>query len=386
LPKVDFSYKYRIFGKNMLILYKILPMENNIKITKTQQSRLQEVDFGNIPFGRVFSDHMFVMDYKDGKWGDLRIEPFGNFSIHPAAMALHYGQAIFEGMKASKSVDGTPLFFRPELHAKRINASARRICMPEIPEAIFLKALHTLVGLDSAWIPPQKGSALYIRPYMFANDEFIGVKPSKSYRFIIFTGPVGPYYPKPVSLIAEQTYARCAVKGGTGEAKVAGNYGASLLPAKIANEKGYDQVMWLDADEFKYIQEVGTMNIFFVIDGTVVTPELNGGILKGITRASIITLLKDKGYTVEERPLSIDEVVAAYDAGKLQEVFGTGTAAVVAHVSKMCIGDKVMELPPVEDREVSTYAKMQIDQLRAGTVEDVHHWIVPVEAQITADA
>ena len=359
-------------------------MKDTIRITKTQKSRLSEVDFDNIPFGRVFSDHMFVADYKDGEWQDPRIVPFGHFEIHPAAMALHYGQAIFEGMKASKSKDGTPLFLRPEMHAKRINQSARRTCMPDFPEDLFLEALHELVGLDSDWIPPKEGSALYIRPYMFANDEFIGVKPSQTYRFIIFTGPVGPYYPKPVSLMADTHYVRAAVKGGTGAAKVAGNYAASLLPAKLANEKGYDQVMWLDSIEFKYIQEVGTMNIFFVIDGKVVTPALNGGILPGITRDTALHILPEHGYEVEERPITIDEVVEAYQAGQLQEVFGTGTAAVVAHVSKLAYKDTVMELPPMEEREVGQLIKAQINGMRSGRIEDKHGWIEPVKAAIKA--
>ena len=361
-------------------------MKYNIKVTKTQNSRLSEVDFENIPFGRVFSDHMFVTEYRNGKWVDPRIEPFGRFTIHPAAMALHYGQAIFEGMKASKSFDGKPLFFRPEMHAKRLNNSARRMCMPDVPEDLFLEALNLLVDIDSAWIPPQEGSALYIRPYMFANDEFIGVKPSENYRFIIFTGPVGPYYPKPVSLIAEQEYVRCAVEGGTGEAKVAGNYAASLLPARKANEKGYDQVMWLDANEFKYVQEVGTMNIFFVIDGTVITPALNGGILPGITRDSILTIFREKGYPVEERAISIDELQEAHKAGKLEEAFGTGTAAVVAHVSKIAIGDKVLELPPADQRKVGEMAKKEINGMRAGKIKDVHGWIVPVKHTETVNA
>ena len=206
-------------------------MKYQIEVTKTTHSRLPQIDFDTIPFGRTFSDHMFVADYKNGAWTDLRIEPFENFSIHPAAMVLHYGQAIFEGMKASKSHDGKPLFFRPELHAHRLNASAARMCMPAVPEDLFLEALHTLVGLDSGWIPPKAGSALYIRPYMFANDEFIGVKPSENYRFIIFTGPVGPYYSKPVSLVVEEQFVRAA-DGGTGEAKAAGNYAASLLPCQ----------------------------------------------------------------------------------------------------------------------------------------------------------
>lgn len=361
-----------------------MEMEFNIKITKAQNSRLGEVDFENIPFGKVFSDHMFVADYKDGEWQDARIVPFGRFEMHPAAMVLHYGQAIFEGMKASKSVEGKPFFLRPEMHAKRLNNSARRMCMPEVPEALFLEGLHKLIDLDQGWIPPQKGSALYIRPYMFSMDEFIGVKPSETYRFIIFTGPVGPYYPKPVSLIADTEYVRAAVHGGTGEAKVAGNYAASLLPARLANQKGYDQVMWLDSKEFKYIQEVGTMNIFFVIDGKVATPALNGGILPGITRDTILKLLPEMGIEVEERAISIDEVVEAHAAGKLQEVFGSGTAAVIAHVSKIAYKGKDMELPPVAERKVGPAIKEHIDALRAGTIDDKHGWIVPVGEPVNA--
>ncbi|HMQ48053.1 MAG TPA: branched-chain amino acid aminotransferase [Saprospiraceae bacterium] len=361
-------------------------MSYHIDITRTRQSGLSAVDFDNIPFGRVFSDHMFIADYEDGQWINPRIEPFARFSMHPAAMVLHYGQAIFEGMKASKSWDGKALLFRPEDHARRFNYSAYRTCMPAFPEELFLEALHTLVDLDKDWIPPQEGSALYMRPYMFANDEFIGVKPSMKYKCIIFTGPVGPYYPKPVSLIADEHYVRAAVKGGTGDVKVAGNYAASLLPAKLANDMGYDQVMWLDSNEFRYIQEVGTMNIFFVIDGTVVTPDLNGGILAGITRDSIIAILKDKGYALEERPITIDEVLEAYQAGKLQEVFGSGTAAVVAHVAKMSVKGVEMTLPPVEDRKIGEMVKQEINMLRAAKMEDTRGWIVPVKSYQLADA
>jgi branched-chain amino acid aminotransferase len=353
-------------------------MANKIQITKTSESRLPEVDFDAIPFGRTFSDHMYVADYSDGQWHDYRIVPFGPFSIHPAAMALHYGQSIFEGMKASVTKAGEPMLFRPEMHAHRINASARRMCMPEFPEDAFLEALHTLVSLDKDWIPPKEGSALYLRPFMFATDEFIGVKPSKTYRFIIFTGPVGPYYPKPVSLIAETTYIRAA-KGGVGEAKTAGNYAASLLPAQNAEENGYDQVLWLDGREFKYIQEVGTMNLFFVINGTVITPATDGAILKGITRDSAIKLLKKEGYDVEVRPITIDEVIEAHKKGQLEEAFGSGTAAVVAHVSKIAYKDIVMELPPVENRKVGQFIKDTINGLRAGTIEDTFGWVVPAQ-------
>ncbi|MEM9261928.1 MAG: branched-chain amino acid aminotransferase, partial [Bacteroidota bacterium] len=321
-------------------------MNQSIRIERTQQSRLKDIDFDNIPFGRTFSDHVFICDYEDGEWGEGRIVPFGHFTMHPASMVLHYGQAIFEGMKASKFHDGVPALMRPEMHARRINASAHRMMMPAFPEDRFVDALRELVALDADWIPPQEGSALYIRPYMFATDEFIGVKPSETYRFIIFTGPVGPYYPKPVRLLVEQEYIR-AVPGGTGEAKAAGNYAGSLRPAYEANQKGFDQVMWMGGPNMTHIQEVGTMNIFFVIGDEVVTPATDGAILKGITRDSFLTILRDKGYNTAERVVDIQEIVAAYDAGKLREVFGAGTAAVVSHVAEIQYGDKLMQLPPV---------------------------------------
>ncbi len=348
-----------------------------IRVQKVAQSRIGEIDFDNIPFGRKFSDHMFVCDYEDGAWKDARIVPFDYFPIHPASMSLHYGQTIFEGMKATKGKDGQPLFFRPEQHAIRINASAYRMCMPAFPEDLFLKALHQLVDMDQAWIPPQEGSALYLRPYMFATDEFIGVKPSSKYRFIVFTCPVGPYYPKPISLLADTHYIRAA-HGGTGEAKAGGNYGGSLLPARLANEQGYDQIMWLDAKEFKYVQEVGTMNIFFVMNGKVVTPSTDGTILRGITRDSILTILKDAGYEVEERPVEITEVVEAYQKGELDEIFGSGTAAVVAYISKLKYLDTVMEMPEPSACKVANFVKQTINGIRSKTVEDKFNWIVPV--------
>ncbi len=353
-------------------------MTYEIKITTTQQSRLSEVDFDNIPFGRVFSDHMFVADFEDGQWVNPRIEPFAPLSMHPASMGLHYGQTIFEGMKASITDDGQPLLFRPEMHARRINQSAARLCMPHFPEDLFVEAIHQLVSLDRDWIPNREGSALYIRPFMFANDEFIGVKPSSRYKFIIFTCPVGPYYSKPVRLWAEQKYVR-AVRGGTGEAKAGGNYGGALYPAKMAQERGFDQVMWMDGHDFKHIQEVGTMNIFFVIGDKVVTPETDGAILKGITRDSFLTILREKGYDVEVRPITIDELVDAYKAGELKEAFGAGTAAVVSHVEAIGYGDLVMELPPMEERKIGEMLKAEINGMRSGKLEDKHGWIVPVK-------
>lgn len=353
-------------------------MNHHIPVTKVQESRVASVDFGNIPFGRVFSDHMFVADYRDGHWQDYRIVPFGHFSIHPASMALHYGQAIFEGMKASKSNDGQPLLFRPEMHAKRINRSAQRLMMPDFPEDVFVEALHTLIDLDAAWIPPQEGSALYLRPFMFATDEFIGVRPSETYRFIIFTGPVGPYYAKPVRLKVEQHYVR-AVPGGTGEAKAAGNYAGSLLPAHLAQKEGFDQVVWMGGPDMKHIQEVGTMNMFFVIDGTVITPATDGAILHGITRDSFLKILPEMGIPCEERPITIDEVVDAWKAGTLTEVFGAGTAAVVSHVAEIAYNDILMTLPPVEERKVGNLLKDYIDGIRSGRIADTHGWIVPVQ-------
>ncbi len=352
-------------------------MVHEIKITRTDASRFAEVDFDNIPFGRVFSDHMFIADYSNGQWQNPRIVPFGNFEIHPALMALHYGQSIFEGMKASKGSDGQVYLFRPEMHARRLNHSARRICMPEFPEELFLEALQNLVALDQNWIPTNEGSALYIRPFMFATDEFIGVRPSETYRLIIFTCPVGPYYPKPVRLWVEQHYVR-AVNGGTGEAKAAGNYGGALYPAKMAQERGFDQVMWMDAHEFKYIQEVGTMNIFFVVGDTVLTPATDGAILKGITRDSILTILRSKGYTVEERPITIDEIVDAHEASTLREAFGAGTAAVVSHVEAIGYEGMTMTLPPIETRIIGEMVKNEINGIRAGLIPDTYGWLTPV--------
>ena len=348
-----------------------------IRTERVQQSRLNSVDFSNLPFGKIFSDHMFVSDYRDGEWTDERIIPFGHFTMHPASMVLHYGQAIFEGMKASKHQDGTPLLLRPDEHAKRLNASARRMMMAEYPEDRFVEAVSQLVALDKDWIPPAEGSALYLRPYMYAADEFIGVRPSETYRFCIFTAPVGPYYAKPVRLVVEEHYVR-AVPGGTGEAKAAGNYAGSLRAVQEANQRGFDQVLWMGGPDKKQIQEVGTMNVFFVIDGEVITPATDGAILKGITRKMFIQILKDRGIPVSERVVTIDEVAAASKAGKLEEAFGAGTAAVVSHISELQYGEQLMQLPPVENRKIGPMLKQYIDGLRVGKVEDTHGWLVRV--------
>ena len=359
-------------------------MKYEIKVSKTQQSQLPNLDFNHIPFGKVFSDHMFIADYRDGKWQDLRIVPFQNFSLHPANMTLHYSQTIFEGMKASKDVNGTPLLMRPEMHSKRLNLSADRMVMPNVPEDLFLQAIHELIGLDQAWIPPadMEGS-LYVRPYMFATDEFIGVKPSETYKFVIFTCPVGAYYSKPVNLVTEQKYVR-AVNGLTGEAKAGGNYASSLYPAKEAHKKGFDQVIWMESPEFKKIQEVGTMNLFFVIGDKVVTPATTGAILRGITMDCFKTILKDKGITVEARDIYIDEILEAYMDGQLKEAFGAGTAAVVSHIASITHNDTLMTLPPIADRTIGNMLKAEIDGLRAGTVADKFGWLTKIEVPVGA--
>jgi len=349
-----------------------------IKIQHIKESSLPSIDFTNLPFGKICSDHMFEMDYRDGAWQTPVIRPLENFSIHPANLTLHYGQSIFEGMKASKHHDGTPLLFRLDKHVERLNASADRMCMPTVPGELFCEAIETLVELDQGWIPPTDGSALYIRPYMFATDEFIGVRPSETYKFVIFTCPVGPYYTAPVSLLAAERYVR-ACDGGIGEAKTAGNYAASLYPAKEAKQKGYDQVMWMDPVEFKYIQEVGTMNIFFIIDNKAYTPDLNGSILKGITRDSVIQVLRDRGIEVVEAPLSKDQVLSAYEDGKLQEVFGTGTAAVISFVNKLAFGDTVLQLNS-DQYTIGPSIKSYIEQLRSGHQKDRYGWIKRVGA------
>ena len=349
----------------------------DLSIHLTSESQVSKVDFHNLPFGKIITDHMFEIDFDGKQWVNPRISPVEKMSIHPMNMALHYGQSIFEGMKASRSKDGTPLLFRPELHAKRMNASAKRMCMPEMPEEMFVEAIHAIVGLEQEWIPKIEGSALYIRPLMFATDEMVGVKASDTYKMIIICLPVGPYYPKPIKLLVEHHYIRAA-QGGVGEAKTAGNYAAALYPSKLAREKGYDQILWLDAIHHKFVQEVGTMNIFFVFKNEIVTPDTSGTILKGITRASALEILRGEGHVVNERELSIDEILTRYQAGDLVEVFGTGTAALVANVEEIKYDDVTITLPN-NTWQVSTAIRDEINGMRFGTIADKRGWTVPVK-------
>ncbi|MEP6647334.1 MAG: branched-chain amino acid aminotransferase [Saprospiraceae bacterium] len=353
----------------------------DLTINLATESKISKVDFQNLPFGKIISDHMFEIDFNGKEWVNPRIGPVQRLEIHPMNMALHYGQSIFEGMKASRSKDGTPLLFRPELHSERLNASAHRMCMPELPEKIFLEAIHTLVGIEQEWIPKMAGSALYLRPLMFATDEMVGVKSSETFKFIIICLPVGPYYPKPIKLLVEHHYIRAA-PGGVGEAKTAGNYAAALYPSKLARDKGYDQVIWLDAIHNKYVQECGTMNIFFVFKDEVVTPATTGTILKGITRDSALEICRSNGYKVSEREISIEEVLEKYRAGELVEVFGTGTAALVANVDAISYDDEILTFRP-DQWKLSTSIRDEINGIRFGTIEDKRGWTVPVNESIS---
>lgn len=349
----------------------------NIAVNLTKHSRLGDLPVSELPFGKIFSDHMFVVDYDGKNWQNPRVEPYGPIPTAPSMMAVHYGQAIFEGMKAFRQTDGGLATFRAIDNVRRLNLSAQRLCMPTIPEDLFMQGLETLLQIDGAWTPNEEGGSLYIRPVMYATDEFVGVRPSTTYKLVILTCPVGPYYSKPVRLLAAEHYVRAAI-GGVGEAKAAGNYAASLLPAKEAQAKGFDQVLWLDAKEFKYIQEVGTMNIFFVIDGKVITPATDGAILKGITRDSIIKLLKHKGYTVEERLVSIDEICEAHEKGTFEECFGAGTAAVIAPVCEISYKNNLLKLSDKGNKSVASYIKNTIHDIRCGLQPDEWGWVKPI--------
>jgi branched-chain amino acid aminotransferase len=350
----------------------------DIKITKTENSKLKDINFDNIPFGKYTSDHMFVMDYADEQWGDFRIIPYQGFVLDPQSKALQYCQCIFEGMKATIGADGIPKLLRPDLNIERFNLSAERMCMPAVPHDIFLTALKAITGLEINWIPKAAGSALYLRPTMFATENSLMVTPSDTYTFYIYTSPVQPYFTTPVKLVTEQKLIR-AVPGGTGEAKTGGNYAGSLMASQLAKQKGFDQIIWLESPEFKKIQEAGVMNLFFVIGDTVLTPKLSGAVLKGTTRTYIIDILKEKNIKVDVCDIYIDEIVEAWQKGDLKEAFGSGTAAVVSHISEITHGHTLMVLPKVEDSKISNMLYNEINGLRAGLIEDKRNWLVPVE-------
>ncbi len=352
----------------------------NIPITYTNNSRLSEIDFNDIPFGKYTSDHMFMMEYDDGEWGNFRIVPYQPIMLDPQSKALQYCQCIFEGMKASIGIDGIPKLLRPDLNIERFNLSAERMCMPTVPQEMFLDALKAITLCEKNWIPKENGSALYLRPTMVATESSLGVTPSSSYIFYIYAAPAQPYFNKPVKLITEQTYIR-AVPGGTGEAKTGGNYAASLKAGQLAKQNGYDQIIWLESPAFKKIQEAGMMNLFFVIGDTVITPQLSGAVLKGTTRTYFMDILKEKNIKVEVRDIYIDEILEAHKNNTLKEAFGAGTAAVVSHIAEITHGDVHMVLP-TDTEKISTMLYNEITGLRAGTIEDKSNWLVPVEEKI----
>lgn len=350
----------------------------NIRVIRTNSPK-QKPDEKALGFGAIFTDHMFVMDYdiEDG-WHNPRVEPYGPFAVEPSMMVFHYGQAIFEGMKAYRNKNGDPVVFRPLNGIARLNRSAERLCIPQVDEKLVWQGLKTLLDIDKDWIPTAEGTALYIRPLIISMDCSLGVRPSHTYRFFIILSPVGAYYAegiKPVKIYVTDEYVR-AVKGGMGFAKTAGNYAASLYAAEKAKEKGYTQVLWLDGCQHKYVEEVGTMNIFFKIDDTLVTPTLEvGSILGGITRDSVVTMAEHMGYKVEERLISIDEVYEAHKQGRLKEVFGTGTAAVISPVGVMCWDDNVIEINNNEMGEFSKLIYNKITGIQRGTEEDIFGWV-----------
>ncbi|MEG1743451.1 MAG: branched-chain amino acid aminotransferase [Clostridia bacterium] len=352
-----------------------------ISITRTTTPK-QKPDFSNLGFGKHFTDHMFVCDYTEGKgWHDARIVPFSEISLSPAAMVFHYGQEMFEGMKAYKTLDSRILLFRPDKNIERMNNTNDRMCIPRVDPEFALQAIKTIVKTDADWIPDKPGTSLYIRPFIIATDPFLGVHASHTYKFIIILSPVGSYYAagiNPVKIAVEEEYVR-AVKGGTGFAKVGGNYASSLIGQKKAEENGYAQVLWLDGIEHKYIDEVGAMNVFFVLNDEIVTPALEGNILPGVTRASVIEMLLKKGYKVNERRVSIDEIVEAHKNGSLKEMFGTGTAAVISPVGMLDRrGNKMI----INNGNIGSISQMLYDELTSiqwGAKEDSYNWSVEVK-------
>lgn len=343
-------------------------------VKKVEESRIHQIDWDNLAFGKSFSDHMFMMEYAQGEWKQARIVPFEPIPMHPAMSAIHYGQSIFEGLKAYRGKNGKITIFRPDMNAKRFAESANRMCMPTVPEDIFLEAIRQLVSLDQNWVIESPGYSLYIRPFLFATDEFVGIKPAETYKFMIITSPVGAYYSEPVRVKIEEYYTRAA-SGGVGRAKAAGNYGSSLYPAKIAQNQGFHQLIWTDAVEHKYIEESGTMNIVFQLNGKLVTPsEDSDTILRGVTKRSIIEIAQIWGIEVEERKVSVEEIVTAARSGLLEDAFGAGTAATIAQIAKIGYRDEIFELPPMESRTISNRIKDYMNALKYQEIDDEMGW------------
>ena len=345
----------------------------DIPVRKINHSRIKEVDFDQLEFGKYIADHMLVCDYANGEWKQPQIVPYANLSLSPSALALHYGQTVFEGMKAFRTHDGRINIFRMEKHYDRFVKSLQRMCMAVPPKDIFMDGLMQLISVDEAWVPAKQGHALYLRPFVFASEARFGVKVSEEYSFVIFTGPVPALYTDPIKVKVDTHYIRAA-RGGTGFAKCGGNYGASFLPTQNARLAGYDQVLWTDAKENKYIEESGMMNVMFVINNILVTAPLSDSILDGVTRDSLLTLANDLGYKVEERAVAITELEQAFKSGSITEAFGAGTAAVVAPIKTIHINGIDFMLPKYDENKLMFKLKNKLEQIRLGIDEDNHHW------------
>ncbi len=346
----------------------------DIEVEEVAESRIHQLDPNNIVFGTLYSDHMLVADYVDGEWQTPKIMPFGKMDFNPGLATLHYGQSIFEGMKAFKSDEDEVFMFRPMDNFERFNISAERMCMAQVPEEIFIGGLEELLRIDAAWVPKGVDNSLYLRPFMFASDTYLGVRPSLTYRFMIITSPAGKYYSKPPRVKVEKNFIRAAA-GGVGYAKCAGNYAASLYPAKLAQKQGYDQLLWTDAQEHKYFEESGTMNVMFIKDGKLITPAFSDTILKGITRDSMVQIAQSWGMEVEQRKVSVEEIIAGIQNGSVTEAFGAGTAVVVSPFSVIGYEGVDYELPALTDDSFAVKAKKYLTDIRTGKVGDIFGWI-----------
>ena len=346
----------------------------SFNITKVEKSRVGELDPNNIVFGALFTDHMLIADYEDGAWKTPEILPYGKMEFTPAISSIHYGQSIFEGMKAFKSESDEVFMFRPLENHKRFNISAERMSMPTIPEEIFIGGLEELLRLDAAWVPKGGDNSLYLRPFMFATDEYLGVRTALNYRFMIIMSPAGSYYTNPPKVKVEKEYIRAA-PGGVGFAKCAGNYAASLYPAKLAADQGYTQLLWTDAIEHKYFEESGTMNVVFIKDGKIITPAVSSTILKGTTREALLTIALDLGYEVEERKVLVEEIIDGLRDGSVTEVFGVGTAVVVSPFSAVGYDGEDLVLPAITENSVCQILKKSLNDIRTGLVNDKFGWV-----------
>ena len=352
------------------------PMDSFFKVNRVEKSRIDDIDFDNLQFGTEFSDHMFTMEFYDGKWRDARIIPFGMIEMHPVSVALHYGQTIFEGMKAYRGIDGAIRIFRPEMNHRRLTDSCNRMCIPPIDEDVFIRAVEQLVKVDNRWVPDGERQALYVRPVLFATEGNLDVRPANAYRFLIITSPVGSYFKgdaPSVSLKVEENYTR-AIRGGTGFAKTGGNYAATFRPAIDSQNEGFAQVIWLDGEQHCYVEEVGQMNICFYLNGKLVTPNLRGTILPGVTRDSILQLSRDMGIPCEERQIHIREVIDGIKSGTLQEAFGCGTAAVVTVIGSLGYRNEIHQVPVPDGNSLSKRLYDTIVGIQRGAVEDRYGW------------